>query len=146
MGVKAENRYHDLNKRQIDAQYLKEEGRVQRMFDKLTHAGELLEEKNNQLQAEIDRLSNELEHARQAYERRNAECQVLKDELAEEKANIARYRELWLSAVDGAKKIDHKHQKLSAIVRLALSPEKYHEYRRCIEEDYPEFRTPSIDE
>lgn len=139
MSAKSEHRYQELNHRQIDAKLLTEENLLERSIDRFTHEQELEIERLN---AEVNRLTSELEHTKQAYQRRNAELALEKEERQTIDRQIRNQRAEIISLRKSLADTDFSWRKLSAIVRLALTPEKYHEYRTCVEQDNPEFIRP----
>jgi predicted nucleic acid-binding Zn-ribbon protein len=116
---------------------------IRRSFDKKEEvlAGRNLDKMNadmNRLERENENLKAELERARSGYQRRNAEVEVLKEEnrtlQASNKAEHDRFMDMVQALTDSRK----GHQKLTAVMKLALTPEQYHQYREAAAEIYPE--------
>lgn len=128
MSNKSYNRGTEVIRRSFDR---KEEVRAGRILDQMNSDMERLERENGSLKAE-------LEKARAAYHRRNAELAALKDEFRQvreaEKINHDNYVVLYTALCDEQK----GHQKLTAVMKTALTPEQYHEARARAAEAYPE--------
>jgi hypothetical protein len=80
-------------------------------------------------ETKIKRLEAELEKAKLYVDLRRAERDTAKEELAVTKAELEKIildRDTWR---EGCIQTTEAHQKLSSIVRLALTPEEYHRYR-----------------
>jgi predicted nucleic acid-binding Zn-ribbon protein len=128
MSIKSYNRGTEAIRRSFDK---KDEVRAGRMLDKMNADMHRLEAENANLKAE-------LEKARSAYQRRNAEVGVLKEEVsaleASNKSEHSRYMDCVQALIDSRK----GHQKLTAVMKLALTPDQYHQYRQAAAEVYPE--------
>lgn len=128
MSNKAYNRGSEVISRSFDR---KEEVRAGRILDQMNSAMERLERENESLKAE-------LEKARGAYHRRTAELAWIKDELRQvqeaEKINHDNYVLLFTALCNEQK----GHQKLTAVMKTALTPEQYHDARARAAEAYPE--------
>jgi predicted RNase H-like nuclease (RuvC/YqgF family) len=136
MGVKASNRGTQAIRNQIDAEVKANERRFGYQFEKeIARMGDTIEKQT----AEIEQLKAELDRVKNAYERRKAELAVAKDELQEANKSRDYWKALGMDFLRAFQSLEKKHRKLSAIVRLGLTPERYHELRKDIEADYPEF-------
>ena len=128
MSNKSYNRGNEVIRRSFDK---KEEIRAGRMIDAMNAD-------MARLQAENETLKKELERARSACQRRNAETEVLKEEIAalqdSNKSSHNLYVSLFKALVDSRK----GHEKLTAVMKIALTPEQYHQYREAAAEVYPE--------
>lgn len=83
--------------------------------------------------ARIAELEAELNRAKLYVKLRKAERDVAREELTETTRRLERMtedRDEWRA---GCLLVQQKHQKLSGIVRLALTPDEYHLYRECYE-------------
>jgi chromosome segregation ATPase len=138
MGKAASDRGTQVIIRHIDGDFLREEAGAQRMFDKLTRAGEKLEARNQELETELGAAKAELERARAAYHRRTAERDVLKEELQSAKQSADYYRQFCADMLRCLEDERRGHQKLAAVMKLALTPEQYHQYRAAAADIYPE--------
>lgn len=135
MTAKAENRWNKVNRNWADIKL--EESKMGRAFDRLVYNANKLEEKYNDQKTEIERLNSELDKARLEYQQQSAELESLKMENAELRLRIDSEKQeklRWFAALESKKKA---HNKLSAIVRLALTPEEYHTWRQSAAEIYP---------
>lgn len=132
MSNKSYNRGTEVIRRDVDHKINKaDEVRAGRILDRMNADMERLEKENQSLKAELER-------ARSAYHRRNAELGVLKEELcAQQEANKSQH-EAYISCFKALCDERKGHQKLTAVMRLALTPEQYHEARANAAEAYPE--------
>jgi predicted nucleic acid-binding Zn-ribbon protein len=128
MGIKAQNRGNEAIRRSFDK---KEEVRAGRMIDAMNAD-------MTRLQAENETLKAELERARSAYHRRNAEVEVLKEELHTIEAAHKSAHNLFVSCAQALADTRKGHQKLTAVMMTALTPEQYHDARARAAEAYPE--------
>lgn len=132
MSIKAYNRGTEVIRREIDQEISKaDEIRAGRILDKMNADMERIEKENETLKADLAR-------AREAYQRRCAEIAVLKEELSTANENTQAEH---LRFMDCAAALDNSrkgHEKLTAVMKLALTPEQYHQYRAAAAEVYPE--------
>lgn len=128
MSAKSENRYY-----QWQTQYYSqkaEEGRATRFVDRLCLDLFNAEERIKELEARVKELEAGY-HKRGVY--LNAERERNK-ELHQEIYLEKQEKRRWINAFLSQKK---SHEKLGAIVRLALSPEKYREWRDAAAHIFP---------
>lgn len=132
MSNKSYNRGTEVIRQSIQADFTKkEEVRAGRILDKMNADMERLEKEN-------EALKTELEKARAAYHRRCAELEVTKEELRAQQESNKREHEAYVSCFNALCDSRKGHQKLTAVMQLALSPEQYHEARANAAEAYPE--------
>jgi chromosome segregation ATPase len=108
-----------------------EEVRAGRMIDRMN--ADMI-----RLQSENEALKADLERARAAYQRRNAEVEVLKEEIRTLEASNKSTHDLYVSCAQALIDSRKGHQKLTAVMKTALTPEQYHDARARAAEAYPE--------
>jgi len=86
-----------------------------------------------ELEAANADLTKQLQHATLVYHVRVAERDAAYAELAEAERRIASQNTYAADMRRTLATLTEKHTKLSDIVRLALTPEQYHQYRRIVE-------------
>jgi predicted nucleic acid-binding Zn-ribbon protein len=128
MGIKAQNRGDEVIRRSFDK---KEEIRAGRMIDAMNAD-------MTRLQSENETLKAELERARSAYHRRNAEAEVLKEEITTLRASNKSSHDLYVSLSQALIDSRKGHQKMTAVMMTALTPEQYHDARARAAEAYPD--------
>lgn len=104
-------------------------------------AGRILDQMNadmTRLETENASLKAELEKARSAYHRRCAELDVTKDELRAQQEANKREHEAYIACFKALCDSRKGHQKLTAVMETALTPEQYHDARARAAEAYPE--------
>jgi septation ring formation regulator EzrA len=137
MSVKAYNRGSQNTSRQIDAEVNRsnftkaDEIRAGRMLDKINNDMARMEAENSSLKAE-------LEKARSAYHLRNSELVVTKDELRDVQKSNDFLTETCSSLVRALEDSRKGHSKLTAVMKIALTPEQYHSARASAADVYPE--------
>lgn len=116
--------------RKIEAQF-------QRNYDlqitAMNRQAEQDERRIAELEAQVAELSGKLQHVTLYYDLRVAERDAARVELHDAEARIAVLIETLTATRRGWEGQIAKHNKLSEIVRLALTPEQYHQYRRIVE-------------
>lgn len=111
-----------------------DERRMVRNWETLKRQAEQDEAHIAELEAQISDLSSKLERVTLYYDLRIAERDAARIELRDAEARIAVLTETLTATRRGWQDQAAKHSKLSEIVRLALTPEQYHTYRRIVED------------
>ena len=140
MTVKAENRFKKHNREYFDR--LLEEKRSQAMFrtkeerlagkwfDQYTRDFNAISEENEQLKERVAKLEA-------GYKKRGVYLTVERENGKQLHAKLENEHKSALDWFRAFQAQERAHQKLSAIVRLALSPEKFHEWREVAARNYP---------
>lgn len=128
MGIKAQNRGNEVIRRSFDKPA---EVRAGRILDKMNADMQRLEQENEVIKAELER-------AKSAYHRRTAEVEVLKEEIATLTKSKKSTHDLYVACVQSLIDSRKGHQKLTAVMQTALTPEQYHDARARAAEAYPE--------
>lgn len=83
--------------------------------------------------ARVSQLEKDLERARMYVALRKAERDLAREEHKATQELLDQTRQDRANYIQALRAVQEKHQKLSGIVRLALSPEEYHKYREAYE-------------
>lgn len=134
MSVRHTNRQAALNRRQITAQYAEQHAIAlsgRRLEDELTMA----EHKIASLERQLASVQAELCATQAALAESNAQRDAAQADAANTARRQAIEHTLLMQAVRRFQGVQSAHDKLSKVIRLALTPEKYHMYRGMIEDD-----------
>jgi len=128
------NRQAALNRRQITAQYAEQHAIAlsgRNLEDELTIA----EHKAASLERQLASIQAELCTTQAALAESNAQRDAAQADAANAGRRQAIEHVLMMQAVRRFKEMQAAHSKLSKVIRLALSPEKYHEYRKMVTDE-----------
>lgn len=133
MSNKSYNRGTEVIRRDTDRKVFskREEILAGRMLDKMNADMQRLEEENAALKTELQR-------AKSAYQRRCAEVDVLKEEIKTVTSSEESTHALYMSCVQALTNSRKGHEKLTAVMKTALTPEQYHDARTRAADAYPE--------
>lgn len=128
MSIKSNNRGDAVIRRSFDK---KEEVRAGRILDKMNTDMERLERENENLKAELQK-------ARDAYQRRCAQVESIKEVLEALQIQYKAEHERFMDCAQALTNSRKGHQKLTVVMKTALTPEQYHDARARAADLYPE--------
>lgn len=128
------NRQAALNRRQITAQYAEQHAIAlsgRNLEDELT----ISEHKVARLERQLASVQAELQATQIALVESNAQRDAAQADAANAGRRQAIEHTLLMQAVRRFQGVQSAHDKLSKVIRLALTPEKYHEYRKMVTDE-----------
>ena len=131
MSAKQSHRQSILVRKQITAQYAEQHAIAlsgRNLEDELT----ISEHKVARLERQLASVQAELQATQIALVESNAQRDAAQADAANAGRRQAIEHVLMMQAVRRFKEMQAAHSKLSKVIRLALSPEKYHEYRKMV--------------
>ena len=134
MGAGAYNRGSRAIRERIDIEQSKPSGLTVRDASNLRTAYGNAIDRADQQRQRADRAERELARARSLIERLRAEKAVLRQEIADQQKLYAKKHEFSCGLARALQSARRAHKVCSRVVRLGLTPERYHSLRQEIRE------------